>query len=239
MRLRRPALDDVPGDDGRQQAGDVGEAVGERHQDAREPGRDVQVVHLEPGVDASVEPQAHGQHGHGGGGVAARVRRDAQTDRRAVLTDTVDDLAHLCVVEAAAGQHPVGHHRDEHGEEPHAQVGQRGYEAVILDGEVQNLPHEGGQLGHERLVAVVLPHVRQHDGPERHRLQDLRPRDRRRARPSGAPQRAQNILLLDLLDGLALFGVFSHEEQEGQRPDSSDQSEDVEDGGPAAREAVG
>lgn len=45
---------------------------------------------------------------------------------------------------------------------------------------MQNLSHEGRQLRHERLVAVVLAHVRQHDGPEWHRQQDLAPRDRRR-----------------------------------------------------------
>lgn len=47
----------------------------------------------------------------------------------------------------------------------------------IFDGEVQHLSHEGRQFRHEGLVAVVLSHVRQHDGPEWRRTEDLAPRD--------------------------------------------------------------
>lgn len=47
------------------------------------------------------------------------------------LTDTVDDLPDLRVVEPSAGQHPVGHHRYEHREQPHAEIRQRRHEPVL------------------------------------------------------------------------------------------------------------
>lgn len=50
----------------------------------------------------------------------------------------------------------------------------------ILDGEVQHLSHEGRQLRHQSLVAVVLSHVCQHDGPKRRGQKDLAPRYWRR-----------------------------------------------------------
>ena len=54
-----------------------------------------------------------------------------------------------------------------------------GYEWVTYgaDAEVQNLLHVGGQLNEQRLVAVVLAHVRDQDGPEGHRLEHRHPRD--------------------------------------------------------------
>lgn len=49
----------------------------------------------------------------------------------------------------------------------------------MLDAEVQDLLHVGGQLGEQRLVAVVLAHVRHQDGPEGHGLEHRHPGDRR------------------------------------------------------------
>lgn len=49
------------------------------------------------------------------------------------LTDTVDDLPDLGVIETATGQHPVRYHGNEHREQPHAEVGQCGYEAILND----------------------------------------------------------------------------------------------------------
>lgn len=44
-----------------------------------------------------------------------------------------------------------------------------------LNVKVKDLLHEGGQLGHERFVSVVLTHVGDEDGPERHRREDRLP----------------------------------------------------------------
>lgn len=59
------------------------------------------------------------------------------------------------------------------------------------------------------------------------------------ARTSSAPQRADDVLPLRLLDALALFRILRHKEQERHAPDRADRAEDVEDGRPAAGEAVG
>lgn len=56
-------MDDLAGSEGSQQTGEVTHAVGEGHEDAGEARRDVQVVHLEPRVDASVEADPHRQDG--------------------------------------------------------------------------------------------------------------------------------------------------------------------------------
>lgn len=50
----------------------------------------------------------------------------------------------------------------------------------LFDVEVKNLLHEGGQLGHEGLVAVILAHVRDQDRPEGHRREYRLPRHWRR-----------------------------------------------------------
>lgn len=47
-----------------------------------------------------------------------------------------------------------------------------------FDVEVQDLLHECRQLGHQRLVSVILAHVRYEDGPERQRRDDREPRHR-------------------------------------------------------------
>lgn len=47
------------------------------------------------------------------------------------LTDTVDDLPHLGVIQPAAGQHPISYYGDEHREQPHAQVWEGRHEAVL------------------------------------------------------------------------------------------------------------
>lgn len=62
-----------------------------------------------------------------------KKRNERKNVNKIYLTDTVDDLPDLRVVEASAGQHPVGHHRDEHGEQPHAQVWKGRHEPVLLD----------------------------------------------------------------------------------------------------------
>lgn len=79
------AIDQIAGRNRRQQTSQIGRAVGQRHQEAGEARRDVQMVDLEAGVDAAVQAHADRQHGNGGHAIAAGVRGDDQTDGRSVL----------------------------------------------------------------------------------------------------------------------------------------------------------
>lgn len=79
------AIDQIAGRNWRQQTGQIGRAVGQRHQEAGEARRNVQMVDLEAGVDAAVQAHADRQHGDGGHTTATGVRGDDQTDGRSVL----------------------------------------------------------------------------------------------------------------------------------------------------------
>lgn len=84
--IRYLSDDDVPGRDGREETSEVGQAVGEAHEDSCEARRDVEVVDLEARVDAAVEADADGEDGHGQRRVAARERRRHQRHCGTVLT---------------------------------------------------------------------------------------------------------------------------------------------------------
>lgn len=90
------------------------------------------MVDLEARVDAAVEADTDGQQADRQPGTAAGVGGGDEGHSRAELADAVDDFARDRVVEAVRRDHPVGHVGDQHGEEPHGQVGQRRYETVLL-----------------------------------------------------------------------------------------------------------
>uniref|UniRef100_A0A182JM67 Uncharacterized protein n=1 Tax=Anopheles atroparvus TaxID=41427 RepID=A0A182JM67_ANOAO len=211
---RRLALDDVAGRHRCEQSGQVGRAVGERHQDACVPGREVEVVDLEPGIDATVKAHTNGQNGDGEPTAAAGVGRDDQCNRRPVLADAVGDLARPGVGDTAGREHPVRYPADHDREQPHR------------------------QLGHQGLVAVVLTQMRQQDRVERHRLGDAGPRDRWNVDSRVAPERLLDVLLLVLAHARMRDRVLVAGEQERDRPDRADDAEHVEDRRPATVEAV-
>jgi len=157
---------------GRQETRQVGRAVRDGHQKAGEARGEVQVVDLEAGVDASVQAHSNGEDGQGQSSITARVRGGDQGDARTVLANTVDHLPGGRVRESLRADHPIGDHRDEHGEEPHGQVGQGTEQTVRLQGEAEHLLHVGGQFGHQGLIAVVVTHVGKQDGVEGQRLHD-------------------------------------------------------------------
>lgn len=89
------ALDQISGGQRRQQTGQVRCAVCQRHQEAGETRRNVQMVDLEAGVDATVESHSDGEHGHRQVTIASGVRGDDQADGRSVLTcrrETYDSI---------------------------------------------------------------------------------------------------------------------------------------------------
>jgi len=103
---------------------------------------------------------------------------------------------------------------------------------------MQDLLHEGRELSHQSLVAVILSDVGDEDGPEGEGARDSLVGDRRGRDAGGAPHRVGYVLSLAGADPGVRLGVLVAEEQEHQRPGSADQAEHVEDGRPAAREAV-
>lgn len=98
-----------------------------------------------------------------------------------------------------------------------------------FDGESQHLLHVGRQLGHQRFVAVILTQMSQQDGVERHRLPDGLPRDRRNVDAGLAPQRLLDILALVLGNLRMRDRILVTGQQEGNRPDRSDDTKHVED----------
>lgn len=89
------------------------------------------MIHFEPGIYTAVQSNADRQNGHGQPGIASRVRSGCEGDRGPELSYTVHDFSRERVIESAAGDHPVGHVRDQHGEYPHGQVGEGGDGAVL------------------------------------------------------------------------------------------------------------
>lgn len=94
------------------------------------------MIYFESGIDAAVEPYADRENGHGQPGIASRVGGGREGDRRPELADAVDDFPRERVVEPSAGDHPVGHVGDQHGEYPHGQVREGGNGAVLKQGTI-------------------------------------------------------------------------------------------------------
>lgn len=100
------------------------------------------MIYLESGIDAAVEPYADRENGHGQPGIAPRVGGGREGDRRPELADAVHDFPRERVTELSAGDHPVGHVGDQHGEYPHGQVREGGNGAVLK----------------QRTIVILAPH---------------------------------------------------------------------------------
>lgn len=130
------------------------------------------MVDLETGVDATVEADANGENGQCESTIAASVGGCNQGETRSVLTNAVDDLTRGHQGEAFRADHPVSHNGNEHGEQPHGQVGQRAEQTVRLEREAEHLLHVSRQLRHQCLVTVVVTHVCEQNRVEWQRLHD-------------------------------------------------------------------
>lgn len=93
------------------------------------------MVDLEARVDAAIEANANREYGQRQGAIAARVRGGNQSQAGSILANAVDDLPGGRQREAVRADQPIRNHRNEHGEQPHGQVGQGAEQAVGLQGE--------------------------------------------------------------------------------------------------------
>lgn len=121
----------MPSVDRRQQTSQIGQTVGEGHEDARESGRNVQMVDFEAGVNSTVQSHTDRQDRHGQPLVATGEGSGDQGDCWTILPDTVDDLTDNRVREIRLRQHPIGYVAYGHREQPHCQVRQSREEAVL------------------------------------------------------------------------------------------------------------
>jgi len=158
-----PLVDHMTGHHGSQQTHQIGHTIGDGDEEAGEAGGEIQVVDLEAGVDGSIqahaddedkagEPQAvvdkaHGDQGHGGSILAQTVHQLADNGDGTVPPDEA-----------------VGQYAKQNGQDPHGQVGQRGYQTIGLDVHIQDSIHIGGQHGHQRFIAIVLTRMGHQNG---------------------------------------------------------------------------
>lgn len=96
------------------------------------------------------------------------------------FTYRIEELVAHAEGHVAAREQPVGEDADADAEPPAGEVGQRGEQGVLLDVEVQDVAHVGGQLRQLGVEGPRLAALRHQNRPQRHARQHLPPRYRRR-----------------------------------------------------------
>ena len=66
-------VDEVAGSNGGQEAGQIGTAIGDGHEEAGETRCQVQVIDFEARVDAAIQAHTNGENGHGQSPITSSV----------------------------------------------------------------------------------------------------------------------------------------------------------------------